>query len=934
MNKFLKFAFALGLCFFFVGSIFAAETGEIKGRVTDEQGEALPGVRITAKSPSLQGTRSVVSDEDGNFRFPLLPVGKYSLTFELSGFQTVTQQGYDVRLGFTVSIDVMMKIATIEEEITVTAQTPIIDKTKTDTSYRLSAEDLARAPVQARTIQEIVAYTPGVTGVRADTMDGSGDGLPSFRGEGEEGNNWLVDGLSVSGTRTNDPGVTVNFDSWDEVQVVSDGFTPDFESSVGGIINIVTKSGGNMFHGEIGTLIRDWHLRAEREDQLSVVTEPNTSIHQYYGNIGGPIIKDKLWFFLSDNLHRTADDTEEETIGWLTYPPGKQRRYTNNAFGKITFSPHANHNFSLSGTLDKFLTQNGGTGLPELYTKDVYTDYAYRINYKGILSQNTLLEATLGQSDQDFNRKPLEEDYGTPQYYFYDITQYTNNAAGDRITIEKRTDLSVRFTQYLDTRSFGNHEFGAGFSYYKTYAEDSANWTGRDFDPWPGDGFENGIVINWVEPGVPDILYEYAYYGFWNDTKGFGLYLKDKITFDRFTLMLGLRSETQAVYDDAGNKIWSWGLENFLSPRVSLAIDLLDDGSNILKFGFGRFSDTVTTRVLEFFNTHAGYSFRDYSWVGPLNPTDAQLKDAANWSFVHEQSAASNPMHFDPDLKPNQTYKYLVEFDRSLGINWALKIRGIYSQSKNLLEDVAIWQSDLEDPYGVGQGWWYWYLTNYEEKRRGYKGIEVELNGRIADRFMLNASYTWSQAKGTNPGQFELGPWSGGAGSGYHIGVFGDHCKVPEDNYWYFLDELTAGLGGIGYDDEGWYGYLPYSVDHQVKILGTYLAPYEFIITGAVEYLSGYHWEKRGFSDGYGDYLLFPEGRGVRETPGHFYVDLSAEKDFVLTQGFTVGLRLNVYNILNSQRPVSYVRADTAMFNQIWGRQDPRWFQFHVLLKW
>ena len=124
----------------------------------------------------------------------------------------------------------------------------------------------------------------------------------------------MVDGLPTSGTRINDPSISINFDTWDEVQVVSDGFTPDFESSVGGIINIVTKSGGNIFHGEVGGLIRDHHLRASRNpDQLAVVTVPETSFHNYYGNLGGPIIKDKLWFFVSDNLYRRADDTPATT---------------------------------------------------------------------------------------------------------------------------------------------------------------------------------------------------------------------------------------------------------------------------------------------------------------------------------------------------------------------------------------------------------------------------------------------------------------------------------------------------------------------------------------------------------------------------------------------------------------------------------------------
>ena len=943
MSKFFKLTITFAVCLFLMNSLFAVETGEIRGKVTDDGGMPLPGVTVTASSPNLQGTRSVITGENGNFRLSLLPIGTYSVTYELEGFTSRTEKGYFVRLGMTLSIQVAMTLATVEEEITVIAESPLIDKTKTDTSYRMSAEDLARVPILGRTIQEIVAYTPGVTGVRADTLDGTdvalagGGKMPSFRGEGGEGNNWLVDGLASSGARTNDPGVEINFDSWEEVQIISDGFTPDLESAVGGVINIVTKSGGNVFHGEAAALIRDYHLRAERRDQLSIVTVPDTSIHQYYANIGGPIIKDKLWFFLSDNFFRSADDTEEETIEWLTYPAGARRKYTNNVFGKATFAAHENHTLSLSGTFDKFLSQKGGTGLPERYTKTTYTDYSYRLNYKGILTQDTLLEAAFGQQNQDQNRKPLNEDYGPPEYYFLDITQYTNNAEGDRINIEKRTDFTLRLTQYLETGTFGSHELGVGVSYYETYGEDAANWTGTGFDPFPGNGFDNGVQIRWNSVGNPSVMDEYGFYGFFNTTKGFGLYLKDKISFDRFTLMLGVRSETQKLYDDLDTVIWSWGIGDFISPRASLAVDILGDGNNILKLGFGIFADTVTTRVLEFFNSHAGYTLRDYSWAGPSDPSDAQLKDAANWSFIHEQSPESNPMFFDADIKPSKTYKYLVEFDRRLGPNWALKIRGIYQKTLDLLDDTAVWKDTAWwldfDGSDEPDGWWFWELVNYEEKRRNYKAVEVEVNGRIADRFMLDFSYTWSEAKGTNPGQFELGPWAGGSGSGYHIGVFGDHCKVPAGNPWFFLDTITAGLGGVGYGDEGWYGFLPYSVDHMVKVFSTYLAPHDFILTLGFEWLSGYHWEKKGLSSGYGDYFLFPEGRGVRTTPGHAYVDLSVQKDFILPQGFTIGLRLNVYNLLNSQTVVSYVRADTALFGDVWGRQEPRWLQLHVMFK-
>jgi len=921
------------------GTLGAQQTGEVRGRITDDKGEALPGVAITARSPHLQGLRTAVSDRSGDFRLPLLPVGTYTLTFEIPGFEKLTMTGNEVRLGFTASLSIALKPAAVKEEVTVTAVNPLIDKTKADTSYRLNSGDLALVPTQARTVAEIVDLTPGVTGVRVNTVSGGANsallgpegtetGLPSFRGEGDAGNNWLVDGLSTKGVSLNDPGVRLNYDAWEEVQIVSDGFAPEMGQGVGGFINIVTKSGSNSFHGQLGGLVQASGLRAQRQEQLSVVSVPDTTLQQYFGNLGGPIVKDKLWFFLSDNLFGNSDKSSEQTIDWLTVPAGQRRASTNNVFGKITFTPYKNHTLSLSGTLDKFLNQTGGIGVPETYTKTTYTRYSYRLNYQGILSQDTLLTAAWGQNRNDTNTEPLSGDFGPPQYSWQDIGQTTNNAAASYRTLERRTDLAVGLTQYLEMGGWGKHEIKAGWSYYGNKYNDEWHWTGLDADPWPGDGFDNGTSITWSAPGVPVTLLEYGVGVTKDTTNGFGLYAEDNIVLGRFSLLLGLRTDTQRIYNDVGKRVWSWGLGDFLQPRVSVAFDLKGDGRNVLKFGYGMFAMPVSTAVLGWFNSNLSFNFRYSSWVGPQNPTDSQLKDTANWAFVWEQSGAASPETVDPNLHPDRVNKFLLEFDRQLWTNWALKVRGIYSYSRNLMEDISLY--DPGSPTELME-----LFTNFELKKRDYRALEVELNGKIPGRLMLNASYTWSQAKGTNPGNFfESGTWDTGLGSGYNAGLFGDHPYMPEGSANKALyDQIFAGLGGRGIGDEGWYGFLPYSVDHVVKIFATYFAPYDFNVSTNIEYLSGYHWQEKGWVAGFGGYFAFPEGRGVRTTPPHMYLDLLIERDFRLRRGVVLGLGVNVYNLMNSQRPVSFVQEDNSLFGQIWARQMPRWTQIKTSLR-
>jgi len=935
MSKILKASILLFLGTFLVGGVFAQETGEIIGKISDEEGIPLPGVAITATSPNLQGVRSAVSGNAGNFRLPLLPIGMYTLTFELQGFATLIQEQVGVKLGMATSLNPVMKVATLEEQLTVVAETPLIDKTKSDTSFSMASDELGKVPIQGRTIHEIMNFAPGVTGVRHDTNFGVGGGGTdygegSFRGEGASGNNFLVDGLSKRGSDDNDAGVRVNYDAWEEVQIISDGFSPELGSTYGGIINIVTKSGGNNFHGEVGGLVWDHNLRADRQEQIAIAIEPVKSQYNFFGNLGGPVLKDKLWFFISNNLWRSSEDMEASSIQWLQIPEGNKKVNTNNFFGKVTFSPFQNHTFSFSGTYDSFISQSGGFGLPELYAKEDYEDYAYRLNYKGIMGQNTLLEAAVGRSSRTNSYGPLSEDMDSPPIYYNDIGQQTNNLYSVSTFIDQRTDFTARFTQYLDTDSFGHHELGAGVSYYYLYRSQDSDYTGDPWDLWPGNWWDGGANIDFMEPGVPYQMQERRNQIYYNKGRGFGVYIKDQISFDRFTFMVGVRSETQRLYDDFDAVIFNWNLGDFISPRFSFAWDITGDGENVFKIGVGQFTDTMLFDLLSYFTRGGGSTFVTYAWTGPIPTYDtdeAALKNPDNWVYQWQQGSPGElgeyGMRVREGVKPDRMLKAVIEFDRRLGANWAFKIRGVYSHRKNMLEDLGFFTYDDV-----------WYeLLNWDVKRRKYWGIETELNGRIADKLFLNASYVYSQAKGTTAGDYET--YGNYDGTVYNtVGCFGDHFSGPADSPWAFYDDITIGMGGWDHGDEGWYGNLPYSCDHAVKVLGTYIAPYNILISANFELYAGYHWSIWGFQPGYGVYLTFPHGRGTETLPTHTYVDLSLQKDFRISSGMTFGLRVNVQNLFNSQKPVSYGSGEgSPLFGMVYGRQFPRWIQLQAIFR-
>jgi hypothetical protein len=926
-NKFILFA--VSLVFLFWLAAYAIETGEIKGKVLDENGEGLSGVEITAKSPNLQGIRHVISTTNGQFNLPLLPVGKYTLTFHLDGFNPVIQEDVVVRLGQVTDLKVIMIVRSIQEEVIVTATPPLIDKTSTDTSYHFSDKDLEKIPVQSRNVVDVSKFTPGVTGVRVNTRRGiSTQGQPSFRGEGEEGNTWIVDGLAISGVRLKNAGVHINYDSIDEVQIISDPFSPEYGPAFGGIVNMVTKSGSNDFTGEFSLVFTNKHLQSGRQDQLAIVSEPAFfSNYNFFLNCGGPLVKDKLWFFISDNFFIDTEETIDTNFGYYTVPGGKLTTSNNNLFAKLSYAVTNNHSLSLTTVYHRSLGQKGGTGIPDLYEKYTWADLIFRLNYKGIINATTLLEAGIGHVNRDSLKEPLEGSLGPAQYYIEDLARNINNSYGHVVDDQYRWDLNVKLTKYFDTPDFGHHEINCGLEYASFGSEFIVNFTGEEEDIFPNNGFDVGTKYyfkSWEEGAItPTFFYEYGPFDFINSSRGIGIFLMDKFTAGRFSVMAGFRSQTQVCMDSKGEKLWSWGLGDFLAPRISLAIDITGDGVNVLKLGWGRFSDYITTMPLGILSSGAGLSFRNYDWIGPENPTQNEHYNPENWEFKVEQKLQA--FEIASGLKPNFLTRYLIQFDRRIGTNWAISARYIRSNAENLLEVLAVLDPDTLYKF---------LYDNFEYKRRNYWGIEIELNGRIGTRFFLSASYSHASAKGTNPGQMETGSWTQEEGSTNFLGLFGNHIYVPNlpglEDVKEWADQELGGLGGRGIGDEGWYGRLPYSVDHNVKINTIYLAPHGIAISAAFEYISGYYWEKLGYVPFFGGYYSFPETRGTRTSPPHIYLDVGIEKEFlsVLT------LRVDLLNLFNSQRPISYVKEDIPIFGQVWSRQQPRQARVMIRLKW
>ena len=388
-----------------VGTLSAQRaTGNIFGKVTDDQGEALPGVSVTAKGPRLVGEATTVTNAQGSYRLVALPPGTYSIEFTLAGFQPLVRKDIIVGAEGTVSVDITLKPSAIAEQITVVGQSPLIDVKSTARGAAMNRQVFTLLP-KGRNFDSLLITVPGVQseGLLAGTsVDGA---------SGAE-NMWYVDGISTTNLINGTSGQGVNYDFVEEVNFKSSGYNAEYGGSLGGVVNVLTRSGGNEYHGEVLGYYNDEGLTARRRDVLQYnkfdTTRDQTVLYyawdKYYGkqkwynieggiNLGGYIMKDRIWFFGSamPNYNYYAR-TMDYSIQGLT-DPSRVVHYKEvdwNGQVKISAQPFKNLRLSAGAINNMAVVRGCATGIPSSYSASRTLNYdAYEFNYPNFSASAT-----------------------------------------------------------------------------------------------------------------------------------------------------------------------------------------------------------------------------------------------------------------------------------------------------------------------------------------------------------------------------------------------------------------------------------------------------------------------------------------------------------------------------------------------------------------
>jgi hypothetical protein len=332
--------------------------GGLAGTVTDDTKGALPGTTVTATNVATGAQRVVVSGADGTYRVPDLEPGRYSVAFELDTFQKVVMNDVLVLLGRTVGVDATLKVGGIQEALTVTADSAKqLDLTKVTLAHNITAEEFDRLP-KARSFQGLALTAPGVNA-------GEIEGGLQVNGASAAENSFTVDGVAINSLIYGNSRQNTVFEYIQEVQVKTGGIDAEYGGALGGVVSAVTKSGGNLFSGETHYYYAGSGLSAGPFQRL--VLDPNTlATAAYYqdtkqrnhqsefgGSLGGPIVRDKLFFFGSVSP-RVVRRTNEYQFSAGTEPGEINQKQTAwQGFGKVTYAAnkvHANASLLMTPT--------------------------------------------------------------------------------------------------------------------------------------------------------------------------------------------------------------------------------------------------------------------------------------------------------------------------------------------------------------------------------------------------------------------------------------------------------------------------------------------------------------------------------------------------------------------------------------------------------
>ena len=612
-----------------VGSAYGQITSTIHGVVRDSQGAVLPGVAITITSPALlRGTVTVTTGDNGRYRIPGIQAGVYELVAELSSFATERVTAIDVALDREVPINITMTVAGVTEEVTVTAELPMVRPTQSDLQVAVDTATIDNIPLNGREFLDLVKLVPGAATRPASSDQGAN---VTFFGERSITNSFLADGLDNNNAYTRNFAEFYIQDTIQEFNVMIGGYQAEFGRASGAVANVITRSGTNNLRGRVWAFFRDDALDSSNVEGQDA---PQLSRQEIGGFVGGPIVKDKTFFFGSFQAFREERGINFDqsilppviTSGYFTPSLGgepfdrapKDTRYTtflkadhrfndkNVLFVTANINRGTNSNFLPDPNRGFAAPPPGTLVLPSIASDLTQNQTSVNARYTAFFSQDAFLESSFRWANivfQENVEKPAEAEQIFPLTFIPTFQIWMSNASPIAAV-----DRSQDQFQWIERLSYfkGDHSLKFGVDLNRVSLDHTFLSAAQAI-------VANPIIdVNFETLGLDVTMLRFTHDIVSANTNAeatnnqWAFYAQDNVEVaEGLTLNAGLRLDYASLYSDDKN---NWG------PRIGLAWDLAKNGNTVLRTSWGRFYNQFIMEIVERTPGLGGVQFATESW--------------------------------------------------------------------------------------------------------------------------------------------------------------------------------------------------------------------------------------------------------------------------------------------------------------------------------
>jgi hypothetical protein len=878
----IKLLSLLAAAVLLVPSIAIAQIGQtatLTGTVADQSGAVLPGVTVTVTGEALiGGARTAVTDENGVYRFPTLPPGTYTVSAELSGFKPFTQEDVRLQLGQTITVDPKLEVGGFEDRITVAGGAPVVDVKSSAAQKNLTEELMENIPFTSRFGPGAMLVAPGVN---PNNYSAYGSGA-------ESSNAYLIDGVDVSDPEGGTTWLFANHNWIQEVQVIGLGANAEYGGFTGVASNSLFRSGSNLFRGLFETLYENdamtgTNVSAELLDENPNLTPGTTDyITDTTIQIGGPIKRDKVWFFTSFQYYRPQTAP-------ASFPPIIPENYSESGIGptarlekspRFLFKPTVKIGEAdqLTGFLetDSYTVDGrnaGANALGDVFATEATLhqdspEFAWNANFTKVLSSSSVFDVKYSGFWGYYYLSPYNGD-DTPGWYDVSEQFYSQNSYyfynADRV----RHQANATLTKYASGFA-GQHNLKFGAEFERSYVKSEL-------------GYPGGMFV-FADFGVP--YYAYLWDGYLKDNVNtrFSAFAQDSWSVGpRLTINPGLRIDRINGFNKhLDDQVYS---TTSFSPRIGFAWDVAGNSKTVVRAHYGWYFDGAKSTFYDLLDPQIGDLYGVY--------IDEDL-NVIDGPYLIEPGQNRT---LDDGIKHPRLRQTIVGLEHELVPGLSVGVTGIFRKNDQFIDDVI--QTPLsqyatetladpgpDDDPDTGDETSnsvtlydqvtdplenQFLITNPEGAFRDYRGVEFTLTKRMSNRWLAQGSWVVSKIEGNYN----------------NTNNYGNSAEYDEPN----LDPRSQ-----PYRE----GRLTNDNTHIAKFLASYRAPWDVLMSGAFSFTSGQTFTRTvRVTTTQGRPDLFIEPRGSQRLDGQPQFNFKIEKQFRLSPDRRIGLTFEGFNLFN-----------------------------------